>query len=254
MKYSVMVMGAGFAGCRYIDALLFDKEVKLTLCGFGIKGKTSNIAAKNNLCYVDFNDLKMDNINHYDLIIVCVPLKAKYRIVQRVLIDFFYTGMLIIEKPLTLKKKELKKYNILLDGKKYYVGYARRFLKMYETFPDEDEYYISIATFTSDFRYNTNHMLPHLLEWIIRTNHGIGVVECQGDEIICMIDNKKSIIKFDVELQGIIVINDVSYKNPIFLDNISVVKTALKDEFVDSKRELEIAEKIVDVVTQVKSG
>lgn len=254
MDNNVLIIGAGFAGCRYIEALLFEKNIEITICGFGIKGKSKEVALSKGLNYVNYNELTIGSIGCFKLIIVCVPLKVKYCVLQHVLENLLYEGLLIIEKPLSLRKKELKKYAVLLKDRNYYVGYARRFLSVYDKFPKEEKYDISIATFTDDFLYNVNHMLPHLLEWIIRTKHDFIFIERQENQIVCLIDNKKSNIRFDTRIRGVISINGEYYKNPIFLDNIMIVRVVLMKELMDTDRELLIAEKIIDVVSEITEG
>lgn len=219
-RINVLILGGGNAARRYVESFIFYNDIEISLVSFSRQNKTENLAQEFGIKCFPFSKLTHKNVNFYDCLIVCVPLSGKYEIIQHLIQELKYNNSLLIEKPLTLDSIEMVHYKKLLKGRnKIGIAYLRRYANGYSTFPCKDYYKIEYSSFTDNFNYNVNHMLPHLLEWIIRESHSIVLTHSSNQVVYGKIDGKETEIKFSTFFGGQIIINGVSIKNPDYIVN-----------------------------------
>ncbi len=242
----VLILGGGNAARRYVESFIFYDDMKMTLVSFSLRNKTEALAQEFNIECFPFFMLTRENINRYDCICVCVPLNAKYKIIHHLIEKLGYVNSILIEKPLTLDFIELIGYNNLLRGReKIGIAYLRRYIDDYIEFPCYNYYDIQYSTFTDNLIYNLEHMLPHLLEWIIRENHMVELTHLSGRAIYGKIDGKKARIEFCTSDNGRIIINGNSINNP---DHIIANRKMLFKVLIANQKELLDLLKISSVI------
>lgn len=159
----------------------------------------------------------LDNciINSYDLLIVGVALVGKYALIHRLIIDLNYRNCLIIDKPLSIDRKELKNYKILLNSlKSYAVVCQRDFDEAYYNIPFSNSYYITWYSLTEELSVNIVDRMPHLLSWLIQKIGSNIHLKIQDNFIYGTIENCPLEIHFEKTGDYGIEVNQIWYESP----------------------------------------
>lgn len=122
---NILIVGGGIGGQRYTEALLFDQDITLSLAGFGVLGKTAELALKYKLDYLEF--FKMDSFSQYQCLIICIPPNSRIDVLN-IVIDSGYLGKIIIDKPLSLNLEDCNLQLSMLKNIEFIVPYSRRFI------------------------------------------------------------------------------------------------------------------------------
>lgn len=179
---NVLIMGGGEAAERYVESLIWDEGISVSLCGFSIYNKTQQISRYYNLPYLSYNMIDDVIIQKYDCIIFALPVEVKRRYIQEIVDKFNYNGAIIIEKPLAINNDDLAYYIQRLPLlEKCAIVCQRDYDLCTYKLPNEDNLKISFSSVFADMKFNTIHMLPHILSLLMVSGRQITHLKSDGD-------------------------------------------------------------------------
>lgn len=177
----ILIIGGGYSALRYVESLIWNETVSITLCGMEVKEKTRELARHFSLPYISFRSLDKSIVQRYDCIIVSVALEGKRLCLER-MNDLEYGGAWLVEKPLAITTEDLNYYIKILSNKnKCAVVCQRDFLESEYFIPPAEEYRIIFPSYEKDPKFNIINMLPHIISWLISVDDSL--------ESLCALDS-----------------------------------------------------------------
>ena len=234
-------------------------ETQTRARGLDVQGKSKHLSSMYELPYISFGDLNSCNINNFDLLIVGVALAGKYKVIEKLINDLKYCKCLIIDKPLSIDRKELEGYRNLFNSlNSYAVVCQRDFDDMYYKITMSSNYYITWYSLTEELTTNIIDRLPHLLSWLIREIGSDINIEIYGDYLYGTIENSTLEIHFiKSDVHGV-EINGTWYKSPDYrqLNRMIVEKVyrfSKEDSIKNFNRALTASTIMCDLLEQMNS-
>ncbi len=212
MKY--LIIGGGNAALRYVESMLWDKDIDIVLCSVDKCNKTQKLASEFNLPIVSIQELSSKTINSYKCIIVCLPPLVKASYVKHIIDDLEFTGTIILEKPLAITFEDLRYYRDWLTRLKQNCAVLclRDYLPETYNIPTAQQYNIVFYSELKDFRNNIIHQLPHVLSWLQTNNHIVKSVKTDGNKLVGETDDGPLSITFESNMDNPgVIINNIKY-------------------------------------------
>ena len=254
----MMIIGGGYGARRYVESVIWDKEFEIEMCGTEKQGKTRLLAESFGLSYISFKNLRSESINMYDVILVALPVEVKKAYVEYLLCKLSYHNTLIIEKPLLLRKEELKFYEECI-GRKVAVVCQRDFFLNEYYIPYNSQYDIIFPSKVKNEYFNIVNMLPHVFSWLISNDNSLKCVERTGKNTFQGIwRNSELKIKFVERMQDTLSsVNGILYPNVQYRNaNVEIVKRVMCFDKNQSKesimRAIEVSKLIINILEGMK--
>lgn len=250
----VLIFGGGIAAQRYVESLMFDSDMDLTLVSFGIEHKTHSLCWRYGLRELPYADITGPEICNFHSAIVCVPLSAKFAVTERI-VDLGYKGALLLEKPLCITVEEYRNYQRLLWGfGKCRVAYARDYLETNVRWIRDGASAIEWSSVFDDLEENIVHNLPHLLNWMMRAGFKDIRLQVAGShELRGHIDSYPLKIIFErTEIPRSTIngeaVSGVDYRK---LDH-AMVKSSINITQAESRQSLEQSRHIAEIIENIR--
>ncbi len=171
--HKILILGGGVSATRFVESLMFNEKISLTIGRFSIKGKSKLLAKKYGIQCVSYNSIL--DFNDYDCIVLSVPYYAKLNILQSINHSNFI-GALVIEKPYALTLDDYELYHKAINGRNMIVPLSRKFYRSnnYLDVIYDDAIKIVWPLYKLDNADVYLDLLPHCINWI---NMLIGDIE-----------------------------------------------------------------------------
>lgn len=249
----VLIMGGGNAALRYVESLIFDKEISLTLCGFERIGKTKKMSESFNIEYITYSLLSERNINEYNCIIVTLPPHIKRQYIQQIIEEFMFKNFLILEKPLCITNEDLTYYNCNLKNfNNMAVVCQRDFCLEDYKIKKHTTYNLIFKSITENIKFNIINQLPHILSWFYCNGIIFNEIKLKNTMIVCSNKICELKIKFSKFVDFNASINDIIYPSVNYRKiNAKIVKTILNYSYEKLQENLKRSIYVSNLIIQI---
>jgi len=248
MKIKVLIIGGGYGALRYVESLIWDEDFEIVLCGMEVRGKTRMLAQRYGLPYVSFGKLTEGEAASYDCVIVTLPAGVKKECVRYLMEDLSFRKALVLEKPLALDQEEMDYYEHNLTRlKKCGIVCQRDFEKDKYHIEPADEYHIMFPSNVTEEAFNMEHMLPHILSWLITEDDSLETLEHVDENTFsCIWRGTQCRIDFVPRTEdNLVLINGIEYPNVQYRRlNAQIIKKILLFEEQDTMESINKAFKV----------
>lgn len=253
-----LILGGGNAAKRYVESLIWDREINVTLCSMGVANKTNSLAKLFGLPCIDFSNLTRQSILEFDLIIITLPPEVKRKYTEQIL-NLGFDKTVILEKPLCINNDDLNFYKQNLNKfSKCFVVCQRDFCLEDYKIEKNDEYNIEFTSHTDDLKFNIINQLPHILSWLHLQNISFKNLSLNDN---CEIVDEKNRIKIKISNKFVdynAKINDIIFKSVNYRQlNAKIVKQIFdcsSENFKDNlSRAYLVSKTIINLLKKVGS-
>lgn len=254
-KIKVLILGGGYGALRFVESLIWENIFEIVLCGTEIQGKTQKMAKKYGLSYISFESLTVDIASTIDCIIVALPVQVKRKYVQYLIEDLGYRNAMILEKPLALNANDLNYYKKSLAFlNKCAIVCQRDFEIEQYSINEAENYYIKFPSNVIDENFNKEHMLPHVLSWLITNDESLNSLQhTDYNTFTCIWKGCLCTIQF-VERTGknFVSVNEIEFPNVQYRRiNSKIVKSVLSYNICETEKNLRKAFKVSSLLIKI---
>ena len=250
----ILLIGGGVASARYLESLIWT-DAELAIAGFNYLGKSQKLSSLYGVLYYDFFDMKKEELNYFDMVIVCVPLEKKVQVVRWLVSTLEYRGRVILEKPFAIGREDICDLKQAVGDLNFcIVACQRDFALENYRITRADEYNIVWNSINSQLHDNIVHMMPHLLSWLMLELESLDVeLHLQNNIIKGRIGNSNVSIAFIHTGENYVKVNEQIFSSPNYRKiNADIVNRFMnytkKDVEENMKRALAVAEIISSLV------
>lgn len=237
--HNILILGGGISGTRFVESYLFSNNINMNLASFSVKNKTQELAKKYGIFCQDFCQYK--DFNKFDCIIVSVPYFAKQKVLQA-FVDNKYNGVVIIEKPFALTKKDFNIFSKMLADRNVVIPLSRRFFnnEIFRNVEYDDYIKIKWPMYNLQDANIYIDLLPHCVDWINMLLNSVDTLEVKTTDKKFIMYRQNGIdilIEFiECHNERNIVVNDKEYP---WIDLFSTNNKIIEKVFFQNKGERE---------------